>query len=256
MAAATTPVGLSPQRARELKWTFVLRYGVVEKRSFVEAQFVRSFAAFIVSETQSPTAEALAATLAEQMKVDGMPLLVRQEEDTTRGAIELERGISVMNAGMVLAAPYLPRLFAELNFTEGRKFRDDEARGRAVHLLQFMVNESEDTEEHELVLNKILCGMDTAAPIQRRIELVDREKVMVEGLIRGMILNWKKLGQTSVAGFRESFLQREGTLRLDDESWRLEVLPRAFDMLLDHIPWTFETIKHPWMDRIVHVKWR
>ena len=30
----------------------------------------------------------------------------------------------------------------------------------------------------------------------------------------------------------------------------------AFDMLLDRIPWSFSTIRHAWMDRVVHVEWR
>ena len=256
LASSTPTIGLSPGRARQLKWMFALRYALIEKRPFVESEFVKAFAAFIAPDAQLPDVDGLVTTLAGQMKIDGVSSLVRQEADKTYGAIELDRGIHIMNAGMVIAAPYLPRLFAELNLTEGRKFRDDESRERAVHLLQFMVTERENTPEHEMVLNKILCGMDTAAPIKLRIELSDREKTMMESLIRGMIQNWTKLGNTSVAGFRESFLQREGTLRLMDESWKLEVFPRAFDMLLDYIPWTFATIKHSWMDQVVHVQWR
>ena len=63
-------------------------------------------------------------------------------------------------------------------------------------------------------------------------------------------------GNTSVAGFRESFLQREGRLHLQNDAWQLLVEPRSFDMLLDQIPWSFATIKHPWMERVVYVEWR
>ena len=71
-----------------------------------------------------------------------------------------------------------------------------------------------------------------------------------------MITNWKSVGQTSVAGFRESFLQRRGRLTRKDDAWQLKVEQRAFDMLLDSIPWGFAAIKHPWMERVVYVKWR
>jgi hypothetical protein len=71
-----------------------------------------------------------------------------------------------------------------------------------------------------------------------------------------MIQNWKTIGNTSIAGFRESFLQREGRLQLIDNAWHLIVVPKAFDMLLDQIPWSFSTIKHPWMERVVYVEWR
>ena len=52
-------------------------------------------------------------------------------------------------------------------------------------------------------------------------------------MILGMIQNWTAIGSTSVAGLRESFFQREGRLRLKDDSWHLLVEPRSFDMLLD-----------------------
>jgi hypothetical protein len=71
-----------------------------------------------------------------------------------------------------------------------------------------------------------------------------------------MIENWKTIGQTSVQGFRESFLQRRGSLALKDDAWHLKVEQRTFDMLLDSIPWGFATIKHRWMERVVYVKWR
>ena len=60
---------------------------------------------------------------------------------------------------------------------------------------------------------------------------------MIEGLIQGLIQNWKTVGNTSVAGLRETFLQREGRLQLRDDAWHLLVEPRAFDMLLDSLPW-------------------
>ncbi len=93
-------------------------------------------------------------------------------------------------------------------------------------------------------------------PVQNRIDITAKEREAVEGLIRGMIENWKSIGQTSVAGIRESFFQRRGSLTFKDDAWHLKVEQRAFDMLLDSIPWGFATIKHPWMERVVHVKWR
>lgn len=44
------------------------------------------------------------------------------------------------NAGQVLAAPYLPRLFSLLGLMDADVFIDRTAAERAVHLLQFMVN--------------------------------------------------------------------------------------------------------------------
>jgi len=101
-----------------------------------------------------------------------------------------------------------------------------------------------------------LCGIKLSAPITRRIRTRAREREAIEGLLRGMIENWKTIGHTSVKGFRESFLQRRGRLTLKDDAWHLKVEQRAFDMLLDSIPWGFATIKYPWMERVLYVKWR
>jgi hypothetical protein len=106
------------------------------------------------------------------------------------------------------------------------------------------------------VLNKIMCGINLSEPITSRIAISDKEREAIEGLIRGMIENWKTIGQTSVEGFRESFFQRRGRLQHQDDAWQLKVEERAFDMLLDSIPWGFSTIKQPWMERVIYVKWR
>ncbi len=119
-----------------------------------------------------------------------------------------------------------------------------------------MVDGSTDTPEHLLTLNKILCGVPIDTTVARDVFLTDHERQTVEGMIRGMIQNWSAIGSTSVEGFRESFLQREGRLKLKDGNWQLLVEPRAFDMLLDRIPWGYATIKHAWMHHIVHVDWR
>ena len=169
---------------------------------------------------------------------------------------EITEDIYIRNAGLVLAAPYLPRLFDMLSLTEASAFKDFGSTERAVHLLQFMVNERTSSPEYELVLNKLLCGFRTGVPIMREISVTDSERETVEGLIRGMIQNWRVIGNTSVSGFRESFLQREGRLQLRNNTWHLLVEPKAFDMLLDQIPWSFSTIRHSWMERVIQVEWR
>ena len=164
--------------------------------------------------------------------------------------------IYVANAGMVIASPYLPRLFELLGLTEQSRFTSRAAAERGVHLLQYMVDERTGTPEYRLVLNKVLCGVKSGIPIVRGIEITDKETEAITNMITAMIQNWKILGNTSIAGFRESFLQREARLTLKNDAWHLQVEERAFDMLLDQIPWSFSTIKYSWMDRVIFVKWR
>jgi len=207
-------------------------------------------------ETRQAAADLLLATEA----ADEPPLPRRQRteppenpEPTTSASTER---IYIINAGLVLASPYLPRLFKMLDLLQDTTFRDRHAAERGVHLLQYMVNGSTDSPEYQLVLNKLLCGIDTGAPIARAIEISDNEQELIEGLLQSMLSHWKSLGNTSVGGLRESFLQREGRLEFQRESWHLLVEPRAYDMLLDQIPWSFSTIRHPWMQHVIHVDWR
>lgn len=168
----------------------------------------------------------------------------------------LEQGVRVGNAGLVLAAPFLPRLFSMLELLHDGAFANEVAQERAAHLLQHMVTGETDSPEYELTLNKVLCGWEVAKPIGRRIVVTERERDVVEGLLRSMIQHWQALKQTSVAGLRECFLQREGILRQQRDGWRLSVKPRPFDVLLDRIPWGFSVIKQSWMEEVIHVDWR
>ena len=172
-------------------------------------------------------------------------------------SVDVFEEIYIENAGQVLAAPYLPRLFTMLRLVENGAFVDRRAAERAVHLLQFMVNEQTQSPEYQLTLNKILCGISTGIPICREIDISENEKETIEGLMHGMIQNWKTIGNTSINGFRETFLRRKGRLQLkEDGMWYLTIEPGVFDMLLDSLPWSFSVIKHAWMDRAVHVSWR
>jgi hypothetical protein len=162
----------------------------------------------------------------------------------------------VGNAGLVLVGPFIPALFARLDLTREGAFVDDAVAGRAPHLLQFVVDGGEPAPEHELTLNKLVCGLDLWTPLTRDVVVSASERETIESLLRAMIERWSIIGATSVAGLRETFLRRDGALTLGPEAWRLLVEPRPFDMLLDQIPWGFRTLRLPWMAQVLHVDWR
>ncbi|MPY23409.1 contractile injection system tape measure protein [Shewanella sp. YLB-07] len=164
--------------------------------------------------------------------------------------------IHIANAGVVLASPYISRLFSMLAYTESGQFIDEQAQERGAQLLQYMVTGQSEAGEYQLTLNKLLCGIKTAKPLRYSIELSDQEKETADGLLVGIIDNWKTLGQTTPEGLRETFLQRDGVLYREKEAWKLQIQTNAFDMLLDSLPWSFSVIKFPWMERVLHVEWR
>jgi hypothetical protein len=164
--------------------------------------------------------------------------------------------IYITNAGLVLAAPCLPPLFKTFGLLEDNQFKNTDAQERAVHLLQYMADKSTSTPEFLLNLNKILCGIGLEIPVALEIEMTQHEKATIEQIIKDMIQHWKAIGNTSVEGFRESFFQRGGILRYKNDSWELQVEEKAFDILLDQIPWSFSTLKYQWMEHPLYVKWR
>lgn len=167
--------------------------------------------------------------------------------------------IYIANAGLVLLANYAPRLFGVLGLLQEGAFVDEVARHRAVHYLVYLSDGHTDTEEHEWVLNKLLCGVPIDEPVPPAGPL-DAFKPTLDSLLPAVIAHWAALGNTSPAGLRQTFLRRIGRLieheTYDGEHWRLKVQPSAFDLLLDRLPWSFGTIKLPWMKGAIHVDWR
>jgi hypothetical protein len=165
--------------------------------------------------------------------------------------------IYINNAGLVLFGPYLSRYFEMLDLVYNRKFRNDAAASRGVHLLQYLVNgKEEDTGEQSLVLNKLLCGLPTWWPVQEFPALTDKERETTSQMLGAVIRNWPAAKNTSPAAFRETFLDRSGRLAHKDTSWRLKVEKRTYDVLLAQLPWSFNNIKLPWMEKIIYTEWK
>jgi hypothetical protein len=168
--------------------------------------------------------------------------------------------IYIGNAGLVLANPFLPHLFDALGLL-GRneagkpRLRDEAAASRAVHLLQYLVDSRTDTPEPLLALNKVLCGMPIAAPVEREIEATDLERETCDMLLRSIVENWPILRNTSIAGLRETFLQRDGKLTYGEVGWRLQVQRKTLDILVDQVPWSIGVVFHAWMPAALHVTW-
>lgn len=168
--------------------------------------------------------------------------------------------VYVENAGLVLLAAYAQRLFGTLGLLDGNVFVDATAQQRAVHSLAYLVSGDCAGDETAWVLNKLLCGLAIADPVPTCADFDAGTRDLLDSLLRAVIEHWKTLGNTSIAGLRESFLQRTGRLSQRDgehgRNWHLKVEPRAFDVLLDRLPWRYSTIKLPWMTEPLYVEWR
>jgi hypothetical protein len=168
--------------------------------------------------------------------------------------LDPEEGITVYNAGLVLLWPFLSRFFSMLELCNTKDFFGDEERMRAIQLTQYLVNGKTEMEEWNLSLNKIICGADLNFPVQPTLDITIEEEGLSEKMLKGALQNWPKLKNTKPATFQETFLQREGRLYKRDNRWELIVEKKAYDMLLNTLPWNISMIKLNWMsDRLVVV---
>lgn len=167
--------------------------------------------------------------------------------------------ISIDNAGLILTAPFLPAFFGALGMLQQEdtmQLSDRQVAPRAVHLLQYLVDARTSAPEPLLALNKILCGLAVTAQIDKAIDITDQERALSVNLLKSMIANWKALSGTSMAGLRETFLQREGRLTQSADAWELKVQRKTLDVLVDQIPWNISKVLHRWMKQPIHVSWR
>jgi len=164
--------------------------------------------------------------------------------------------VTIHNAGLVIASTYIPMLFQRLNLTDGRKFVDNSAQCQALFCLQWMTNHTASAPEYQLLLNKVLCGVPPASAIPQQIALPEGAVALIDGLLTAIIAHWRVLGNTSISALQSTFIQREGQLIENPEHWQLNIIPGTFDMLLDRLPWSFQTIKYPWMEKPLFVTWR
>jgi hypothetical protein len=188
--------------------------------------------------------------LNENKKVEEVEDLNLQPEDYK----ESDDPIYINNAGLVLFNPYITTFLSKLGMTEKGKFKDEESTFRSVHLLQLLVTEA-TYEEHELVLNKILCNLPVSSAVPMNIELKASEKQLAKELIEVTMKRWKKGSSGSKESFRASFINRDGRLSMINEEWHLKVDKRGYDVILQTLPWSYGMIKLPWMLKPLIVEW-
>lgn len=166
---------------------------------------------------------------------------------------EAATAIFLRNAGMVVLHPFLPTFFNALKIAKQGKLLKPE---RAICLLQYLATGRTGAMEHELPLNKLLCGVPLGQPLIRQIRLTKNEKNEADNLLRAVVSHWSALGSTTPEGLRGTFLCREGKLaNSPDGAWLLRVEQRSFDVLLADLPWSISAIKLPWMAELLNVEW-
>ncbi|WP_417873728.1 contractile injection system tape measure protein [Xanthomarina gelatinilytica] len=168
----------------------------------------------------------------------------------------MEEAIYMRNAGLVILTPYLKTLFERCQLTEGGRFINEESIFRAAHILQYAAIGEIDHGEEDMIMAKVLCGLDLQTPIDRMLTLKEDEKEIVNGMLAAVTQQWKALNNTSVEGLQYSFIQREARLMEEEEQYYMRVEQKSFDMLLDQLPWSIGRVKMSWMQKTLVTEWR
>lgn len=162
----------------------------------------------------------------------------------------------IKNAGLILISPFLSPFFKELGLLNGNEFLSPIAVQRAVYLVHYITHGDEAIfEEHEMVLNKIICGMRVEAPLTLEFIITEKEKEEAVNLLQAVADHWPALKGTSGIGMRDAFFTRDGILEKQSNGWNLKIEKTTIDILLDKLPWGISIVKMPWNDSMIFVDW-
>ena len=266
LASKLTSNSLGSWRIKD--WGYALFHSITQVIGKTKNQSIR----FTISEKQqieneliqneniniSSKLEELANNVPQQDLVE----IQKKEEDASYKKLgensprEFLDPIFISNAGLIILAPFLHVLFQKCGLMEASGFKDEISKYKAIQLLAYAATGKTSREETELVINKILCGLDLTAPLNKVEELTVTEKETVDSLLHAVTQQWSSLKETSIDSLRQSFLQRDGRLIEEEGQFFLKIEHKSFDMLLNQIPWNISKIKLSWMKKILEVEWK
>lgn len=163
--------------------------------------------------------------------------------------------LHVGDAGLILAWPFLARLFERVELVQDGGFVDELARWQAVDLLHYVGHGVSDPPEHQLVLAKILCGGEPSARPRARPPLDDAALREAERMLEALVDHVDAGPSMTSARLRASVLLRPGILSTRDARWLLRVERHPSDSIIDRLPWTWTWIGLPWMAAPLRVEW-
>lgn len=178
-----------------------------------------------------------------------------QKMPDKEGALKDVDGLFVKQAGVIILHPFLEYFFKDFGLVHEDDFADEPARQLAVHLLHYMATGQTQAFEHDLQMEKFLCGWPEEKPIERLVKLPKGMQTEADNLLRAAVRHWKALKNTSPDGLREGFLTRNGKLIITEETPRLIVEHADLDILLASLPWGLGVVKLPWMPKVLYVEW-
>lgn len=164
--------------------------------------------------------------------------------------------LRVNNAGLVLFYAYFPRLFSRQQWLDAEKNIKPKCLHVAAKSLAYLCSGKSTIADHQATIIKVLLGLNI-----EDVLLVDKQTLSPElieelnSLTTSFIAHWQTLGNTSITGFRGSFIKREAILKAFNNTWQMTVERQAIDVLIESLPFSISTVKLPWMTLPLHLTW-
>lgn len=213
-----------------------------------------------VKETKTEDAESSALTeLSKEEQFEALKKKLEPEQliidinQLPKTPIPAANGFIAENAGLVLLHPFLKHLFLKLDLLDNNNQLKDPV--LAVHILHFAATGIECDYEYSMTFEKYLCNVPLDVAIPKEIQLSDETKQQVDTMLGATLDYWKALKSKSIALLRHEFLQRPGKLIIDEQSPRIVFERKAFDLMLDKLPWNISIVKLAWLDSMIFVEW-
>ncbi|MDF2177184.1 contractile injection system tape measure protein [Aliiglaciecola sp. CAU 1673] len=265
-----------PRQYKQFKWQVALEHALHEQPQDYAALVQRLLDRFSLAQSRTSATsipQGLLQALAQQLTLGLLPqsrpasvfllqqlsTLSNQRSLPIRQKVIQDESVQVVeHAGLVLLSPYLGRLFNLLGLTEQGLFKDRRAAGMACLTLDYLalgrIRALTFEQFPSLQLTMLLCAV--TPPLADNLSLGEAERGIADEMLAALLTHWPNMANSSVSTLRETFMQRSGLLSKQDNSWRLQVEKRPFDMLLDSLPWSYSIIRLPWMKETINVQWR
>ena len=163
--------------------------------------------------------------------------------------------VFVEDAGIVLLQPFVPLLFEELGLLESGEFASEECRSKGIRLLEYLAWGTAVRAEFALPFQKLLCAQPPGQPL-RPVALSSADTEEADSVLDAVIRHWAALKNTGRDGLRNTFLQRNGKLEIDEGQATLTVERQSVDVLLGQLPWSYSVLRLPWMADPLTVNWQ
>ena len=168
---------------------------------------------------------------------------------------EMQKGILINNAGLVIAWPFLNTLFLKLGLIENNKLKNNESVQKAIIATEYLIRGKSNIREDKLVLNKILCGVAIESFVDEGLELDEVETGICDMALETIIKQWGKVKTVDV--LRSYYLNRKGVLKLDENGgYSLFIEKQTRDILLKFLPWNISIIKSSLMKEKLIINWK